>query len=393
MALPRWLADLVGTFSDFFAISGAEFRHTTNAPEETTTLTNLSGNGGVPQLSLYARQDTGFWAFYLHEQGTLDGLVGTSTGLLDWNGDTIWHAGNLLNIGTSAGSARTAMALGTAATVNTGSSGATIPLLNGNNTASGTWSWSGTHTYNNVRNHLAYSGSGYSGAPDQSTYGFLLTSGAMDVTSKYTPGYFFGSTDPDLTTANPKTLAGVNGFATQTYNTDTGSGMGLEFWGSGNSSGTSPALTSLGTWTISGGLVPATPIALANGGTGGTSATTARTNLGLSDGIYTPTLTGVANVAAVTAGSGMYSRVGGTVTVSVLMNVDPTAANVTTLVGISLPISSNLTGSGQLIGTGTAIQAWGTVRADTANDRAELQFKTADIANRTWCCTFQYRVV
>lgn len=54
----------------------------------------------------------------------------------------IWHSGNQLAIGTTATSARSALGLGTAATQNTGTSGANVPLLNGANT------WSGANSFN-----------------------------------------------------------------------------------------------------------------------------------------------------------------------------------------------------------------------------------------------------
>jgi hypothetical protein len=49
---------------------------------------------------------------------------------------------------TTAATARTNLGLGTAATVNTGTSGATIPLLNGNNTHGGNNSFTGTNRFN-----------------------------------------------------------------------------------------------------------------------------------------------------------------------------------------------------------------------------------------------------
>jgi len=60
--------------------------------------------------------------------------------------------------------------------------------------------------------------------------GLLLTAGGMNSTSKFTPAIRFGSSDPDFTTQNPKTLAAINGIATQTYSSDTNGAMALAFY-------------------------------------------------------------------------------------------------------------------------------------------------------------------
>ena len=58
-------------------------------------------------------------------------------------GYTPMRGSNNLSEITSASSARTNLGLGSSATVNTGTSGGTVPLLNGNNTWSGTTTWQG----------------------------------------------------------------------------------------------------------------------------------------------------------------------------------------------------------------------------------------------------------
>jgi hypothetical protein len=75
----------------------------------------------------------------------------------------------------------------------------------------------------------------------QSTPGVFLTAGGMNVTSKYTPGLKFGSTDTSFTTTNPKFLAGILGYATQAYSVDTASGMGLAFFTTPDTSGATPS--------------------------------------------------------------------------------------------------------------------------------------------------------
>ncbi len=67
--------------------------------------------------------------------------------------------------------------------------------------------------------------------------GWWLTANGMNTSSKYTPAIKFGSTDPALTTDNPKYLAGIVGRSTETYSADTDGGMALDFLTFPNSSG------------------------------------------------------------------------------------------------------------------------------------------------------------
>lgn len=116
----------------------------------------------------------------------------------------------------------------------------------------------------------------------------------------------------------------------------------------------------------------------------------------LESGTYTPTLTGVANVAASTAYACQYCQVGDTVTVSGQVAIDPTAGATLTQLGISLPIPSALTAAQQCGGTAAQPDLAGAVaaiRGDATNDRAELAYTTgADVANRIWSLSFAYRV-
>lgn len=135
---------------------------------------------------------------------------------------------------------------------------------------------------------------------------------------------------------------------------------------------------------------------VANGGTGATDAATARTNLGFDSGTYTPTLTNSTNVAASTAFVCRYFRIGDIVTVSGQVNIDPTnAAATVTLLGISLPIASNLANTEQLSGTSGCpnIAQSGAVYADTTNDRAILSFPAANNSNAAHAFVFTYQVL
>lgn len=111
--------------------------------------------------------------------------------------------------------------------------------------------------------------------------------------------------------------------------------------------------------------------------------------------VYTPGLTNVTNVAASTAYACQYARVGTTVTVSGLVDIDPTAAGATEL-GITLPVASNFTAIEQCAGTAASPAVAGlsaAIRADVANDRAALQFVAVDTANRTFSFSFTYRIL
>jgi lysophospholipase L1-like esterase len=115
---------------------------------------------------------------------------------------------------------------------------------------------------------------------------------------------------------------------------------------------------------------------------------------GLLSGTYTPTLTNVANVAASTAYSCQYSRVGTVVTVSGEVDIDPTTTLTLTQLGISLPIASNLTATNELGGTsaddlGTAAR----VAGDATNNRAEVRMTPVDVTNRRFSFTFTYRIL
>lgn len=112
-------------------------------------------------------------------------------------------------------------------------------------------------------------------------------------------------------------------------------------------------------------------------------------------GIYTPTLTNVANVAASTAYVCQWMRVGDMVTVTGKVDVDPTAA-VSTQLGISLPVSTNLANAEECAGTAycPAIAGQGAaILGDVANDRAQMQWIAVDVTNQPMYFTFGYRVI
>jgi hypothetical protein len=116
--------------------------------------------------------------------------------------------------------------------------------------------------------------------------------------------------------------------------------------------------------------------------------------VGVMSGVYTPTFTNAVNVAASTPFACDYMRVMNKVMVGCVFNVDPTAAAATDL-GISLPFASNLAGndlSGTCSPTASATERAAGVVADSTNDRASVQWVTADISNHTTVCTFFYTI-
>lgn len=115
----------------------------------------------------------------------------------------------------------------------------------------------------------------------------------------------------------------------------------------------------------------------------------------ISTGTYTPTITGLTNVASVgTVGTGTFYRIGNLVHVVVRFTITPTAAaDTSTDAGISLPVASNLAASDDALGvcnsSGRA-QRGGDVQEDTANDRADFQYQSQTTLATTFRCTFDY---
>jgi hypothetical protein len=109
---------------------------------------------------------------------------------------------------------------------------------------------------------------------------------------------------------------------------------------------------------------------------------------------YTPTITNGTNVAASTAYTCQYIRIGSVVHVSGRVDIDPTAAGATNF-AISLPVASNLTSSEQCTGViaKNATNEVGTILGDSANDRASGEMIAVDTTNRACTFTFTYRVL
>lgn len=124
-------------------------------------------------------------------------------------------------------------------------------------------------------------------------------------------------------------------------------------------------------------------------------AVTGTTNQYIASGTYTPTLTNVTNIAASTAYTCQWTRVGNVVTVSGKVDIDATAAAASEL-GLSLPIASLLTAEENLGGTAASDIATSPpvrVRADATNDRAALVFTATSLTNDSYSFTFTYVIL
>lgn len=112
-------------------------------------------------------------------------------------------------------------------------------------------------------------------------------------------------------------------------------------------------------------------------------------------GTYTPTLTNAANLDASTTNVCQYLRVGNVVTVSGLVDVDPTTNGSTTRLGISLPIASTIANVFECAGTASGIATasnCAAIRGDTTNHRAEMIWVAIQNSNQNMYFSFTYLV-
>jgi hypothetical protein len=117
-------------------------------------------------------------------------------------------------------------------------------------------------------------------------------------------------------------------------------------------------------------------------------------------GTYTPTLTNTTNVASSTASSCQYMRVGNVVTVSGQVDITPTSAGAITVLGVSLPIASNLSAGRNCCGTScidttvvAVIQAGsGVIVANGTDDIATFRSAPSDTTSRPHRFSFTYLV-
>jgi hypothetical protein len=124
----------------------------------------------------------------------------------------------------------------------------------------------------------------------------------------------------------------------------------------------------------------------------------AKTFFNCESGTYTPTLFNTTNVAASTASVCQYIRVGNIVWVSGNVQIDPTAAGPTiTVMGMSLPIASDLASVIQLAGTANGYGFAGAetyaIIGDAANNRATFNGAAVTTAAHDHAFMFMYQIL
>lgn len=116
---------------------------------------------------------------------------------------------------------------------------------------------------------------------------------------------------------------------------------------------------------------------------------------GFSSSTYTPTLTNVTNLAASTTHSAQWIQLGTTAIVSGQAEVSPTAA-ASTVLGISLPVASNLANTNECAGAAfcpTVAGQGAAILGDATNNRAQMEWIAVNTANRSMYYIFMYRVI
>lgn len=215
-----------------------------------------------------------------------------------------------------------------------------------------------------------------------------------------------GAGNVGVGTTSPGFLLDVNGQAAATqlilsgagnrYITSAAAGSGIVLQTNGSTEAV--VLTSAGRVGVGTG-APACSLEVVGGiRTSRTAVTSpAATDGNVFSGTYTPSLTNAANIAASTAFTCQYMRVGNVVTVSGRVSIDPTTANTATSLGVSLPISTAVTAQSQVGGTfstsAIATNTTGAISGNVSNNRADFDITVGtDVANRSYYFSFTYLV-
>jgi len=114
------------------------------------------------------------------------------------------------------------------------------------------------------------------------------------------------------------------------------------------------------------------------------------------EGTYTPTLTNTANISASIPYQCQYLRVGNTVTVSGRVDVTPTSSGVSTQLGISLPIPSNIGTTTNCAGVASSTVTAGEcagILGEPTGDVAQMRWMASSTSNFGMFFTFTYRII
>jgi hypothetical protein len=153
-----------------------------------------------------------------------------------------------------------------------------------------------------------------------------------------------------------------------------------------------------GSLQISEATIDGSPIGATNPDTGAFDSININANGAISRldfDTYTPTLTGVANLDAVTAYVAQWLAVGNGVVVSGKFDANAAAAGALCQFGLSLPIASDFTAEEDCGGVAFARAVAGqgaAIRADATNNRAMVEWTAADTADRAMSFILFYRV-
>lgn len=110
---------------------------------------------------------------------------------------------------------------------------------------------------------------------------------------------------------------------------------------------------------------------------------------------YTPTLSNTTNVAGSTASTCYWERISDTVRVWGQVQIQATAATTATLMGMSLPLTSDIgaaTDAAGVFATNNASKA-GRISGDATNDRVSFQFNPDATTNFTYNFMFAYKLI
>lgn len=114
----------------------------------------------------------------------------------------------------------------------------------------------------------------------------------------------------------------------------------------------------------------------------------------LTENTYTPTITGVTNIASTASPAGMYLRMGNRVGVVVTMQLTATAAAPTmSAARISLPVPSNIGAGNDAMGVGSSQAMFGTIVGTALTDDVTFSYSATTTTANTFKAIFMYTII